>query len=61
MNGRKFGSGSVFRLPSVSAARIAVSGRQKLKWYLLKNEATRLSSIAMLTRARARAFSDCLK
>ena len=40
-SGVQVGSAAVFGLPSVSASRIAVTGRQNLyAWYLASNEPT---------------------
>src|SRR5262245_2091608 len=56
-NGAQAGSAAVSSLPSVSAARMAVTGRQKLYVYLLSQMANVLSAPATLSRANSRAFS----
>ena len=56
MNGCQAGSAIVNGLPSVCAARIAVSGRQKVYTYLLSQVAMQPSMIAMLSSANARAL-----
>src|SRR6478672_9243424 len=51
--GAQVGSGAVASLPSVSAARIAVIGRQKLKVYLASQTAKLASAWARLMRANS--------
>src|ERR1700732_3563942 len=58
MNGAQVASGSVFALPSVPAAWIAVSGRHQLYVYFVANDETRLSLTAMFSRASACALSE---
>ena len=55
--GVQFTSGSVAGFPSVSAARMAVMGRQKLTAYLQSQHRIAASAAAMLSRAKRRAFS----
>src|SRR5919204_4470952 len=55
-NGVQAGSAAVSGLPSVSAARMAVTGRQKLYVYLASQTAKRASACARLSRANSRAF-----
>src|SRR5438128_7343991 len=52
------GSATVSSFPSVSPARIAVTGRQKLKSYLVWNPAMKPSAIARLTSASRRPVSQ---
>src|SRR3954467_5951480 len=51
INDSQFGSAAVAGLPAVSAARIAVMGRQKLYVYLVSYTAAELSESATLSRA----------
>src|SRR4030095_938664 len=51
------GSATVLSFPSMSPARIAVTGRQKLNSYLAWYPPMYASAIAMLTSASKRAFS----
>src|SRR4030095_426132 len=50
-------SGSVAGLPSVSAVRIAVTGRQKWKVYLASQAQMAASAMAMFNKANSLAFS----
>src|SRR2546422_7045157 len=52
------GSAIVSGLQSMSAARIAVTGRHWLYRNLASHDAMKASAPAMLSRANARAFSD---
>src|SRR5438552_18615602 len=54
-NGVQAGSAAVSGLPSVSAARIAVTGRQKLYVYLASQTAIAESASVRLSRANRRA------
>ena len=54
--GVQAGSASVASLPSVSAARMAVTGRQKLYVYLASQQAIPASANATLSIANKRAF-----
>src|SRR5438270_1834881 len=54
--GVQLGSATVLSLPSVSAARIAVTGRQKLSTYLVSQTAIAASATVRLSRANRRAF-----
>src|SRR5215472_13008134 len=60
MSGVQFGSAGVSGLPSVSAARIAVTGRQKLYVYLASQQAILVSAAARFNRAKRRALSTRL-
>src|SRR5215831_17407535 len=51
------GSAAVSSFPSVSPARIAVTGRQKLNVYFAANPLMKPSAIARLTSASSRARS----
>src|SRR5438552_15192905 len=55
-SGVQAGSAAVSGLPSVSAARIAVTGRQKLYVYLASQTAIAASAWVTLSRANRRAF-----
>src|SRR5262245_10965766 len=57
MSGVQAGSCTVAGLPSVSVARIAVTGRQKLYSYLVSNMAMKASALATVICAYKRAFS----
>src|SRR5690242_18369800 len=52
------GSPTVLRFPSVSPARIAVTGRHKLNSYFVSNPAMYPSATARLTSASRRAVSQ---
>ena len=54
-SGSQFGSGLVPGLPSVSALRIAVTGRQNAKCRFWYQPAMNPSAIAMFSRASSRA------
>src|SRR5262245_35629766 len=54
-------SATVSGLPSVSAARMAVTGRQKLYSYFASQATRTASARAMLSRANSRAFSARLR
>ena len=56
-NGVHAGSASVAGLPSVSASRIAVIGRQNFQWYLLSQQPIAPSAEAKLALANRRAVS----
>src|SRR5581483_3101642 len=56
-SGVQVGSGAVAGLPSVSPARIAVTGRQKLYSYLASNPAMKASAPETLSWANSRALS----
>src|ERR1051325_492860 len=58
MNELQVGSGSVAGLPSRSALRMAVTGRQKLKLYLASQAQMAASAIAMFKSANKRALSS---
>ena len=58
MSGVQPGSASVAGLPSSSARWIAVTGRQKLKAYLVSQHAIRASAPATFMSAKSRAASD---
>src|SRR5512144_2229638 len=55
-SGSQPASRSVASLPSMSPLRIAVTGRQKLYWYLASKTAISASSIAWALSASRRAF-----
>src|SRR6266850_1068259 len=57
MNGVQPASRSVALLPSLSALRIAVIGRQRLYVYLASNTAISASSMAIAASANKRAFA----
>src|SRR5437763_385489 len=60
MRGNQLGSASVSGLPSVSAARMAVTGRQKLYVYLASQQAMAVSAKLRSSRANIRALSTRL-
>src|SRR5215470_18998011 len=60
MRGVQFGSASVSGLLSVSAARMAVTGRQKLYVYLASQQAIAVSAKVKSSRANRRALSTRL-
>src|SRR5262245_59360233 len=55
-SGAQVGSAVVAEFPSVSAARMAVTGRQRLSTYLASQQAMAASARAMLSSANRRAF-----
>src|SRR5262245_50486171 len=61
ISGAQVGSAAVSGLPSVSAARMAVTGRQKLYSYLASQVAMYASAPARFMSANSRAFSDRVK
>src|ERR1700693_3442903 len=56
--GVQVGSAGVSALPSVSASGIAVTGRQKTKWYFASQQAMPASAMATFTSASRWAFSE---
>ena len=56
-SGSHAGSATVAGLPSPSASRIAVIGRQKLQWYLSFQQPIAASAAARLVTANIRALS----
>src|SRR5262245_35320936 len=61
ISGVQVGSAAVAGLPSVSAARMAVTGRQKLYVYLVSQVAMYASAPARFMSANSRAFCDRVK
>jgi hypothetical protein len=59
-SGRQSASASVLRLPSVSASRIASTGRQNLRLYLSFQQTIAASAAASVTIPNMRAFCAVL-
>src|SRR3954452_13760182 len=56
-SGVQVGSGSVGRVPSLAASRIAVMGRQEFQWYLLFQQPIAASAGPKFSVANSRAVS----